>query len=245
MHVKMLNYGAISPTCPECGHCPKFDYDGIKTYCQEMGFKYEFNEYSQKLKISKPFIFMGNDTPFKMDLNFEILKINHCEKCYTWIGYYKFNSDPVPYGTVIYDDGINYNRSIQELTHNIKGMNQLFGQKFIDINVYWYNNCYSKIGFNVAYQKGENFTTDIIFRFPLFDSRHHRGYKQPRDNENLCYSIGSLYSSYKRENIEIIKYNVERKERYEREERELLEKKDKQMREKKEKRKNRRSFFFK
>lgn len=188
MHIQMLNYTATSPKCSECGYCPKFKYENIKTYCEKQDIKYQSDNNNNSLIITKFY----KEFDFSIHLNFEILKVNHCEKCCNWVGYYKFNTEKNTHTQIYYslyfDDYV--------LTNDVKSMCKLFGQKFIDLNIFWFN--MDSIYYNVAYQKGDNFLTDIVYMCPFNLHKdtfnlYNRKIKRPGDNETLESSIFTRY----------------------------------------------------
>lgn len=228
MHKKMLDYGASSPTCPECGYCIEFNYDEIRQKLTDDGYELKHSHddinhkdglYCYTKSINRVCQGRFKSGVHTVNLGFTPLKVNHCEKCKTWIGYYRYHNTSC-YGDKFTNSYMcSYDICQWRSPDIIKNMIDLFGEKFIDINLFWI----SKSG-NVYYQNGPSFVDNIIHRIrPVvltrsssYHNTHYYLHQPSVDGNNLYTLIETQYKgavcNVDNELYRIVKAEDERKQ---------------------------------
>lgn len=202
-HLKARNYTANSPICPECGYCPTFDTDDLiqklaKYYDVNLigtdmiegikfKFKYTLNYKNKIIDVDTAFLFM------------KILKVNHCEKCKTWIGYYRYHNIDINI-----DKDIKYCIIDENFRQNdINAIVSTYGEKFLHVNTYWILN--DMLFYDIFYQKGDDPIEDIIQRKQILYETHSvtlpKYVSPPRDGFTLFSFIREYLDRHSKNTI--------------------------------------------
>lgn len=244
INIKNYAYNTESPRCIECGYRPKFDIQCVIDWCKTLNLNVEDTDINNGENYDKINLFISKDiknpenenqtVKYKVKYLINIFKVNYCEQCHTWVGFYRQNHDDK-------SKIINLNHKNYNLNSNINISENIFGRKFITSNIFWLATNYDEKELSwLIYQTSDADYRKYMTRCPSLTNNI------PYDSISLCSNIKWCYTEAeskqinkwikeKEVNEEIERIEIYRKHMKKEEERKKKEKEEEKARKRKEK----------